>query len=54
MLIETRRRPENASLANSGLALKLQLSKVRTDNESGGKADARQEIYARLSTIAQE
>jgi hypothetical protein len=26
-----------------GLALKVQLSKVRTDTESGGKADARQE-----------
>jgi hypothetical protein len=25
-----------------GLALKVQLSKVRTDTESGGKADARQ------------
>jgi hypothetical protein len=34
-----------------GLALKVPLSKVRTDTESGGKADARQETQACLSTI---
>jgi hypothetical protein len=35
-----------------GLALKVLLSKVRTDNQSGGKADARQGTHADLSTIA--
>jgi hypothetical protein len=34
-----------------GLTLKVRLSKVRTDTESGGKADARQETQACLSTI---
>jgi hypothetical protein len=52
-MLETRKVQKTSRITREfGLALKVQLSKVRTDTESGGKADARQEHKLVLSTIA--
>jgi hypothetical protein len=51
---KTRKDQKTSDLGEFRLALKVLLSNVRTDTESGGKADERQQTYVACQPSPQE